>query len=169
MDLIPIFRSQYLASLSMLEECLRRCPETLWVDPGPKNAFWRIAYHALHYTNLYLADSLETFVPWVGQRPNYHFLGPLPWSPQEMPKIGEPYDPPALLDYLEFCRREIEGRIAGMDFSSPSGFHWLPFNKAELQIYNIRHLQHHAGQLADRLRGRGLAVPWIAAGGPTTS
>jgi hypothetical protein len=36
--------------------------------------------------------------------------------------------------------------------SAESGFSWYPVSKLEHQIINIRHLQHHAAQLGDRLR-----------------
>jgi hypothetical protein len=36
-------------------------------------------------------------------------------------------------------------------------------NKLGVQFYNIRHIQHHVGQLEDRLRiGAGIGVRWIA-------
>ena len=45
---------------------------------------------------------------------------------------------------------------------APSGFEWLPFNKPELQFYNIRHIQHHTGELCERLGVMGeIEVPWI--------
>jgi hypothetical protein len=45
---------------------------------------------------------------------------------------------------------------------APSGFPFLPFNKLELQFYNIRHTQHHTGQLADRLRNAiNIGTPWV--------
>ncbi len=42
--------------------------------------------------------------------------------------------------------------MAQTRLDADSGFYWLPFNKFELQLYNIRHIQHHTGQLTDRLR-----------------
>jgi hypothetical protein len=40
-----------------------------------------------------------------------------------------------------------------------SGFRWLPFSRSELHVYNIRHVQHHTGQLSAYVRGRyGLAM-----------
>ena len=55
-------------------------------------------------------------------------------------------------------------RVPALDLDAPSGFHWLPFTKFELQVYNIRHAQHHAAQLADRLRASGNGgVPWVSA------
>jgi len=52
--------------------------------------------------------------------------------------------------------------LPALNLEAPSGFYWLPFNKAELQFYNIRHTQHHTGQLADRLRtAANLGVDWV--------
>jgi hypothetical protein len=34
-----------------------------------------------------------------------------------------------------------------------------------LQIYNIRHIQHHAAQLIERVReDAGIAIPWVGSG-----
>jgi hypothetical protein len=44
----------------------------------------------------------------------------------------------------------------------PSGFYWIPMNKLELQFYNIRHLQHHTGELCERLGKTGaVEIGWI--------
>ena len=37
--------------------------------------------------------------------------------------------------------------------------------RAELHVYSIRHIQHHAAQLSLRLRlDAGVAIPWIGVG-----
>ena len=60
-------------------------------------------------------------------------------------------------------RRQIEERLPSTAFDAPSGFHWLPFDKLELQFYNIRHIQHHVGELYERLAAAGGAeVGWAA-------
>jgi hypothetical protein len=47
--------------------------------------------------------------------------------------------------------------------SGPSGFHWRKCTRAELHVYNIRHIQHHAAQLILRLRNdAGVDVPWVS-------
>jgi hypothetical protein len=52
--------------------------------------------------------------------------------------------------------------VPQLDLAAESGFYWLPFDKAELQIYNIRHLQQDAGELMERLGSRaGLDVEWV--------
>lgn len=148
---------QYRAALEALADAVRKCPDALWLAPSP-NKYWHIAYHALFFAHLYLQDSQDTFRPWPKHRPNYQFLGRIPWPPHELPQIDSPYTKEEVLEYLDFCRAEVEARTPGIDFDAPSGFHWLPFNKLELQIYNIRHIQHHTGQLTDRVRG----VSWVA-------
>jgi hypothetical protein len=52
-----MLRSQYHASLAMVREPIERCPEDLWYDDRPTNAFWQIAYYALYFTHLYLRQT----------------------------------------------------------------------------------------------------------------
>lgn len=47
-----------------------------------------------------------------------------------------------------------------MDMDAPSGFHWPPFGKLELQFYSLRHLMLHIGELAERLGAQGIDVEW---------
>jgi len=162
MPVKEVIQSQYFASLAMLGEAVSQCPDDLWLDPEFKNRFWHIAYHTLFFSHLYLQDSEKDFVPWQKHRKEYQFLGPLPWPPHKEPDIGEPYTREDILEYLGFCRNEVKHKVASLDLDAVSGFHWLPFNKLELQFYNIRHIQHHVGQLIDRLRNHeGIGVEWI--------
>lgn len=158
-------KSQYYASLEMLKEAISKCPPLLWNSQEPKNKFWHISYHVLFYTHLYLQDSENKFVPWSKHRNQHQFLGPIPWPPHTMPSIGEPYSKEEILDYLQVCQREVDDKISSLDLSADSGFAWLPFKKLELQLYNIRHIQHHTGALIDRLRTiENIGVDWVAKG-----
>jgi hypothetical protein len=89
-DTKETIKSRYHASLEMLRQAIIKCPVTLWNDPGPKNKFWHISYHALFYTHLYLKDSEEAFTPRSKHRQEYQFLGPLPWPPQKQTDVDEP-------------------------------------------------------------------------------
>ncbi|MFC1587844.1 DinB family protein [Planctomycetota bacterium] len=162
MNTKDIVKSQYLAALEMLEQAVIQCPQTSWDDQEFKNKFWHIAYHTLFYTHLYLQEKEEEFVPWEKHREDYPHLGPLPWPPHNEPQIGEPYLKDEILEYLEFCKKEVAKRITLLELDAESGFHWLPFNKLELQFYNIRHVQHHGAQLIDRLRNReNISSDWV--------
>jgi len=154
--------SQYLASLEMLKQAVGKCPEGLWNSPDDKAKFWQVAYHALFYTHLYLQDSQQTFKAWAKHRDDYHQLGPLPAPTDAEPQLGEPYGKDDILEYLDICKKEVKERVPSLNLEGESGFYWLPFNKLELQIYNIRHIQQHAGELMERLGARaGIDIDWV--------
>jgi hypothetical protein len=162
MDTKKVIQSQYSAALEMLEQAIEKCPQRIWVAAEDKTKFWRIVYHALFYTHLYLQDAEKDFQPWEKARAEYQFMGPVPWPPHNMPKIGEPYSKEDMLAYLAFIRKQVQERVPALDLEASSGFGWLPFGKLELQFYTIRHLQQHTGELYERLGVRaGIDLDWI--------
>jgi len=161
MNISTIVKSQYHAALDMLDQVIANCPDPVWLSTAPRNHFWRIAFHALFYTHLYLQPAESDFVPWPKHRDQSQFLGTVPWPPHDRPKIGDPYTQQELLEYLDFVRAEVDTRVDTLDLEGPSGFWWLSFDKTELQFYNIRHLQHHTGELSDRLGSEGIDLDWV--------
>jgi hypothetical protein len=155
MDIRPALLSQYHAALSMLRQAIQKCPHALWADTGYSNAFWHIAYHTLVYTHFYLHPSEKDFVPWEKFRKELRSF--------ELPTENiEPYTKTELLGFLDLCLRFMETQVEKVDLSAPSGFHWLPFNKLELQFYNIRHIMQHTGELSERLGAHGeIQVGWV--------
>ena len=157
--------SQYRASLAMLRAPIERCPEDLWASETHENRFWQIAYHALFYTHLYLSPGEESFEPWELYRPEYESLGPLPYPPYALPEIGDPYTQAEILDYQALVEGMVVKRVGAAPLEGPSGFPWLAFDRLELHLYNVRHIQHHAGQLVDRVRhARGGSFGWVGSG-----
>lgn len=151
-------KSQYGASLEMLRQAILSCPDSLWHSPGYKNQFWHIAYHVIFFTHLYLHRSEEDFVPWEKHRRECLSLQ----HPQDETDDPVPYSKEEILAYLALCLEQMEGHVDALDLEAESGFHWLPFDKMELQIYNIRHLQQHTGELCERLGARGdVEVDWV--------
>ena len=154
--------SQYLATLEMLKQAIVECPDSLWDDPTYENRFWHVAYHALFYTHLYLQPTLEDFVPWDKHNDAHSSLGGST-STEEQETQQMAYSKTEVLEYLALCQSAVEDGVPDLDLDAASGFHWLPFGKLELQFYNIRHLQHHAGELYERLGTRaGITVHWVA-------
>ena len=165
MDIAKTVTSQFHAALSMMEQTVCRCPDALWDEPGKGNPFWRVAYHALFFVDLYLQPNEEDMTFWEGAREGYQFLGPTPWPPHEQPAADNPYSRDEILAYVAYCRAESERVVPTIDLSAPSGFHWLPFDKLELQIYNIRHLQQHVGDLSTLLLTQeNLEIDWVGMG-----
>jgi hypothetical protein len=166
MHIKEAFVSQYAASLAMMEHTVIACNKDLWNDERDKNRLWQVAYHALFFTDLYLSEDEKHFVPWAKHQDDHQVLGDkVPWPPHHAPKIGEPYTKDEILEYCTSLQTTLAERVEPLDFEGPSGFFWLPFSKLEVQMYNIRHLQHHTGQLIDRVRERqGVAIQWVAKG-----
>ena len=163
MQFNDIITSQYFAALEMLRRAIVACPDELWDEPDQANRFWHVAYHALFYTHLYVQPSEADFMPWTRHRPNLNFMGTLPWPPHDAVEPGAPYTREELLDYLAVVRAEVRKQTANLDLSrDDSGFYWLPMGKLELQIYTIRHVQQHAGELCQRLQDHdGTEIDWV--------
>lgn len=152
MDLVAILISQYLASLEMLKQTISECPESIWNAPGDKNKFWQVAYHAIYFVHEYLADSYDAFTPWVKHREVYDF---------DESRIFEPYDKDTILEYLAFCQQHVAERVPQLKLAEPEG-HGRSMTTLELQIYSIRHLMQHTGELMERLGGRtGAEIDWV--------
>jgi hypothetical protein len=168
MNEAPIRQSlarQYLATLLMLRQAIESCPESLWLDAGYTNRFWHIAYHAIFYTHFYVQASEEEFHPWVKHQKGSNYLGARKSSSNEpVPEI-KPYSREEVLEYWILCRDQVAKRVPHDKLDAESGFSWLPFNRFEVHLYNLRHLAHHTGQLADRLRVVAkTGVAWVRQG-----
>jgi len=151
-----IIKSQYHASLAMLQQAVEKCPQELWADKDFSNPFWHVVYHALFYTYLYLHSREEDFVPWTKQRKGYHRMS------GEEAKNLTPYTRDEMLEFLGFCQEQVTKKVDALDLEAVSGFDWLPFNKLELQFYNIRHIMQHTGELSERLGARGeVEIGWV--------
>jgi hypothetical protein len=146
----------------MLRNAVELCPEDLWLATEYRNRFWHISYHSLFYTHLYVQPTEDDFQAWSKHVPNSNYLGPRPWAKNEPFTIPEPYTKSEVQEYAALCLAEVEKQVPLIRLEDSSGFSWLPFDKVELQFYNIRHLQHHTGQLIERLRkAANIGASWI--------
>jgi hypothetical protein len=162
MSIKEIVKSQYHATLDMLEQTIAKCPDSIWDHPDHAGKSWHVAYHVIFYTHLYLAPTEEDFRPWEHHRKEYQFLGPVPYPPHNEPEIEKPYTKEEVFAYLNLCREQVDPAVDSLDLEAESGFYWLPFGKLELQFYNIRHVQHHTGELADRLGTmENIEIDWV--------
>lgn len=167
MDIKPCLKSQYHAALKTLRAAIEKCPDDLWAAEV-RHGYWHIVYHTLFFTHLYLQQRLDDFSPWEHHREDYECLGGRPIPPHDLPTIDQPYMKDQMLAYWQVCEAMVDGQVEAMDLQrAKCGFFWYSVGKLEHQWINVRHIQHHAGQLADRLRTAtegGQSVGWVAAG-----
>jgi len=160
-----VFWQQFGAAIDMLESAIRACPDGVWSDPSKRPewlsndvvGFWYVIYHTLFFLDLYLSGSPEGFAP------------PPPFNLDEMDPAGllpeRPFTKEELQTYLEHCREKCRGVIESLTEQRARercGFEWLDLSVAELLLYNMRHVQHHTGQLNLILRHATASAPkWV--------
>lgn len=152
-----IIWQQFGASIDMLENAMESCPESLWGDRSKRPEFWYVAFHTLFYLDLYLSESETGFAP------------PAPFTLDEMDERGilpeRVYTKEELRRYLLHGREKCRITISSMTeerANARCGFSWLDITVGETLLYNMRHVQHHAGQLNMLLRQNVDAAPrWV--------
>ena len=150
--------AQFGATIDMLENAMRACPDELWGNRAQKPEFWRLTYHTLFFLDLYLGDSGEGFTP------------PAPFNLEELDPAGvrpsRVYTKRELVEYLDHCRAKARARIEALDGETSERrcqFGWIDLTVFESLLYNMRHVQHHAAQLNLLLRHANHPVPsWVA-------
>jgi hypothetical protein len=166
-----MLKSQYHAALAMLRDAVERCPDAVWEGGGYTNACWQQAYHALFFAQCYSRRDSETFLWWPGHRTDTMNPDAIPGPPDPdapLPHMPPPYSKDQVLAACRFVDEGIDAAIDAMDLgAAESGFPWYPIPKLEHQIVNLRHIQHHTAQIADRVRTHaGEGVRWVGARRP---
>ncbi len=148
---------QFGAAIDMLQRAIDACPDDLWSDGSQRQEFWYVAFHALFFLDLYLSESDKGFAP------------PSPFTLDELDERGlmpeRVYTKEELLSYLEHGRKKCRTVIAALteaDAQNTCGISWLDLSFAGLLLYNLRHVQHHAGQLQMMIgRKTGSSPRWV--------
>ncbi|MBB6052106.1 DinB family protein [Armatimonas rosea] len=142
--------------MDMLRVALEGCPETIWNSGTPPRQFWRLAYHALFYTHLYLEVTEADFQAWEKHRDEVE-------SDQERERLdATPYTREELLEYWALVDAHIDTQFDKIDLSAPEcGIPWYTLPKLDHVILNLRHLSEHGGQLRDRVMEAGVDQRWF--------
>jgi uncharacterized damage-inducible protein DinB len=142
-----VLTGQFEAALCMLSDCVRKCPEEHWEGKIANDSFRQVAYHTLFYVDYYLSANEQEF-----QLRDFHHRGGDERTSDE-PSAG--LTKAETLRYIAVCRQKLLDVLAKESaeaLQSESGFSRLALSRGELHIYNIRHVQHHTGQLSAYLR-----------------
>jgi hypothetical protein len=156
---------QYDASLSMLKLAIDRCPNASWNECVANWRFCQTAFHVVFFADVYLqpSDDLDAL-----KRQPFHLEHEADFRDYEeledRPQVLL-YKKAFVLSYLQNVRRKAQETIASESaevLAGPSGFRRRKCSRAELHVYNIRHIQHHAAQLSLRLRlDVQVDIPWV--------
>ncbi|MFI5385909.1 MAG: hypothetical protein ACHQ50_07290 [Fimbriimonadales bacterium] len=165
MDLRSALKEQYHAGLAMLAECVEKCPDEMWTAGTHPRTFWRIAFHAAFFTQLYLGQDEAAFQPWPSHRKGCERLWeePAEVEPYELPEGVVPYSRKEMLDYIVFVDALVDPTIDALDLdAAETGFSWYKnMTKLSHELMNLRHIQGHVGQLSELLMAHGIDTDWI--------
>jgi hypothetical protein len=157
---------QYEATLCTLNFSIVRCPDAMWCEPVAKWKFCQAAFHVTFFADVYLQPTDD---PDALKRQPFHLEHKAEFRDYEEMEDRQQvllYEKPFVLDYLQYARRKAQETIARETvdvLAGPSGFSWRKCTRAELHVYNMRHIQHHAAQLQLRLRqDADIDVPWVS-------
>ncbi len=164
-----IIWNQFGAAIDMLENAIRACPDEVWGDFSKKPkwkkrdivGFWYLVYHTLFFLDYYLSEGIKS---------EKDFAPPAPFTLSEFDPEGvlpeRVYTKEELLTYLDHCRKKFGRLMTGWTEEGAhraSGIPYRDMTVAELLLYNMRHVQHHAAQLNLILRQKIDSAPdWVS-------
>lgn len=156
-----VVRRQFHAAIDMLANAMEACPDSVW-SGEERPVFWYVTFHVLFFLDLYLSSEDES-----------RFQPPAPFGLTEFDPDGimpeRAYRKDELLGYVGHCRQKLDAVMAGMTeawAADACPFSFREMSNGELLLYNLRHVQHHAGQLNVLLRQRTDSAPrWVSKGG----
>jgi hypothetical protein len=150
------------AAIAMVENALRACPEELLVDRSRRPELSYMAYHTLFYVDYFCDPAPAEFRPAAFDSFGLAEL----LDEKDAPPFERAYTKAELLGYLEGGREKCRSRIAALtdeEAARRADIDWLPLPVAEVLLYNLRHVQHHAAQLNLLLRQAIDEAPrWVA-------
>jgi len=146
------FSRQYNKALDMIDEFIDKCPDDFWLSDEFQSPAWQVCYHALFYTNIYLSPTEEGILKWGESREEYHNLRRIneDWKPEAL----KPYSREELKAFLEHIRSCAPSYLEAMSPEKECWPFWYNQNQLEFHMNNLRHLQHHTGELFERLNNR---------------
>lgn len=150
-----ILWNQFGAAIDMLENAVAECPDSLWND---SSQFWYKAYHCIFFLDYYLSEDADNFMP------------PKPFTLSEFNPDGEMpervYSKEELITYINFCREKCRKLISALseeNLKKRFKNQYMDYSRLEIILDNMRHVQHHTGQLNLLIRHSGDIPPdWVS-------
>jgi hypothetical protein len=149
--LIEVLQKQYTKSFSILKKAISIYDETIWLNHVDyKSPAWQIVYHTLFYANIYCSSSENDIVQWNILRTDYHDFR----KTHELEKNNiislVPYTKTEMMEFAIFIEGNIPGYLSKMRPDEKCWPFWYDESQLEFHINNLRHIQHHIGEIIER-------------------
>ncbi|WP_298151392.1 DinB family protein [Flavobacterium sp.] len=141
--------NQFGAGIDMLAHVISNCPDD-YFSAGTR--FYYLAFHSTLFLDYYLTFPPADFVPMLAFTQKDQDDRPAESVGDFVP--DQIYPKAALLDYLAQSRLKCAQIIAGLRDDPRDGRFVegdapddMNYSRVEILLYNLRHTQHHTGQL----------------------
>jgi hypothetical protein len=147
--LIETLCKQYQKRFAIIKEAIEKYDEHIWDDcVGYKSPTWMIVYHALFYTNIYCSSSEKEIEHWEYEREGYNDYKVV----HDLISKGDviSYSKKEMLEYSAFIESRIDKYLSKIEPEKKCWPFWYDETQLEFHINNLRHLQHHIGEIIER-------------------
>lgn len=162
-DMAEMLSHQFFAALKTLRSCVERCPASQWHESHGDHPFSQVVFHTIFYADYYLGKDV-----WPFKNQPFHAAHRDEFATYEeledvlpVQQHGQHF----CLEYLDHVEQKMRRVLANEDMAilaGESGISFRNMGRAELHLYNIRHIQHHAAQLGLRLQLLdGVELTWV--------
>ncbi|HUW70527.1 MAG TPA: DinB family protein [bacterium] len=159
-----LITSQMVAALDTLKYCMDSCPDAEWQEPHKDYPFSQVVFHALFYADYYLGRDTVPSKDQAFHKAHKDVFKDYEELEDKIPR--NLYEKAFCLDYLAHCTSKLKAAVESETRESLTGTSGIEFRKtsrAELYVYNTRHIQHHAAQLGLRIQWvTGKEMPWFS-------
>lgn len=163
----------FCAAIDMLGDSIQMCPLYLWQN---EKRFFYLSYHTLIFLDYYLSKPVKSFQPALP----FSLADPDSLPPEAVDDVlaHRRYSQSEMLDWLSEIRQKCKNAILNatpyeiasrwieeqeLDLHGLCPSLVAQYTLLEIWFYNLRHLQHHVGQLNLILRQRADEAPdWIS-------
>jgi hypothetical protein len=149
--IVEVLQKQYTKCFSILKNVIDSYDEVIWTNNSDyKTPAWQIVYHAIFYANIYCSSSEIDIVQWPKSRNDYHDLKKM----HELIKNKEIklilFTKEEMLEYAQFVENKIPIYLIKMKPEEKCWPFWYNESQLEFQLNNLRHIQHHIGEIIER-------------------
>ena len=140
---LDICKNEYRALIEMLHKAINLCSEDLWEKEMENPPFWQLVYHTIYYLDFYLGDSPKKHEERYEIKENLN------------ERLKRSLTKEQLKNYLVATKKKCNSvleKLSVKELEGKNSYFWTGPTLAHRLIYNIRHTQHHIGQLNLLLR-----------------
>lgn len=152
--MVDVLQRHFDPTIEMLRQALEACPDDLWDARDTGAPLWQLAYHVLLGIDYWFRESSEGFA-----FPPFH-------TREAMLESGEVPDQALTRAQIEGYLEQVYARShALLDRLTPKGllreaaFPGGSWTVADRLLVQIRHVQHHVGQMNHLLKQKTGAAP----------